>query len=86
MGILPLQFKKGENPETLKLSGYEIYDILGIEAMKPGCDLEVKVRTDNGTDKRFEVYLRLDTNIELEYYLNGGILQTVLRNMIKNED
>jgi aconitate hydratase len=83
MGVLPLQFKPGESREIHQLSGFEDYDILGIsEGLSPGNDITVRVRNGNGSVKTFEVICRLDSPIEVEYYRNGGILQTVLRQMI----
>ena len=83
MGVLPLQFKPGESREMHQLSGFEDYDIAGIsEELVPGKDVTVRVRNGNGSVKTFKVICRLDSPIELEYYRNGGILQTVLRQMI----
>ncbi len=83
MGVLPLQFKPGESRETHRLSGLEDYDIVGIqEGLSPGKDITVRVRDGNGRERIFKVICRLDSPIEVEYYRNGGILQTVLRQMI----
>jgi len=80
MGVLPLQFKDGNSPDTLKLTGKESYSILGLsDGIKPGQELTLKV-----DDKEIAVVLRLDTPVEIEYYQNGGILHTVLRNFIKD--
>jgi aconitate hydratase len=80
MGILPLQFLSGHGADSLGLTGFEKFTI----QLKAG-DLHVgqtiTVRTDNG--KTFGVICRLDTPPELEYFKNGGILQTVLRNLSK---
>ena len=83
MGVLPLQFKEGENAQTLGLSGTEIFTIKGISDLQPGKELAVKVTTDDVKEISFSVLTRLDTPIELNYYRNGGILQTVLRQMVK---
>jgi len=83
MGVLPLQFKPGESRHTHQLSGFEDYDIVGIsEGLSPGRDITVRVRNGSGNVKTFKVICRLDSPIEIEYYRNGGILQTVLRQMI----
>jgi len=74
MGVLPLQFLDGQNVETLGLTGQEIYDIEPIT--EPGQRL--KVRVIGETERDFTVQARIDSDIELEYYRNGGILQTVL--------
>ncbi len=79
MGILALQFKEGQSHESLGLTGKEIYTIHGLnDNIKVGSELKV-----NADDKTFQVLCRLDTPIEIEYYKNGGILRTVLRNFLK---
>lgn len=79
MGVLPLQFKEGDTPESLGLTGKEVYSVLGLsDEISPGQDLTLKI-----DDKEIPVSLRLDTPVEIEYYKNGGILHTVLRNFIK---
>lgn len=85
MGVLPLQFKPGDNASSLGLSGKEIFEIEGIASnLVPGKELKVKARNQNGNVENFNVIARLDTDVELEYYRNGGILQTVLRQMVKS--
>ena len=79
MGVLPLQFKDGENAESLGLTGEESYSLQAVE--KPGQELTVSAATKDGAQKKFQVLSRLDTPVELDYYRNGGILHTVLRNM-----
>ena len=82
MGVLPLQFKDGENSETLQLDGTEIYDITDIETnLTPGKELLVKALKDNGAQIQFSVIVRLDVPVEVTYYLQGGILPYVLRNL-----
>ncbi|MBW6395467.1 MAG: aconitate hydratase AcnA [Thermus sp.] len=83
MGVLPLEFLPGENRETLGLTGYEVYDILGLEDLTPRKRVEVVARREDGTEVRFQAIARLDTPVEVDYYKNGGILQTVLLNMLK---
>jgi aconitate hydratase len=78
MGVLPLIFKKGQNRTTLGLTGEEVYDIVIDDTLKPGQDVTVK-----SGDKTFVTTCRIDTPVELEYYRNGGILQTVLRKILK---
>jgi len=85
MGVLPLQFTKGENFEKLGLKGNEIYDIMGLNNIAPGAKATIIVKDDKGKIKKFEVKIRLDTLIEVEYCLNGGILHTVLRNLVKKK-
>jgi aconitate hydratase len=81
MGILPLQYRPGQNAGSLGLSGAETFDIVGIAggALKPKATLVVRATDQNGKATTFEVTSRVDTPVEVEYYVNGGILQTVLR-------
>jgi aconitate hydratase len=81
MGVLPLQFHKGENAQSLGLTGEEIYDIEAASA--PGQTLRVTARDAAGKEKSFSVLARVDTAVELVYYRNGGILPTVLRGFAK---
>jgi aconitate hydratase len=84
MGILPLQFKAGENKESLGLTGREVYDIEGIEnGLKPRQEVTVKVTREDGSTFSFSTIARLDSPIEVTYYENGGILLTVLRRLLK---
>jgi aconitate hydratase len=85
MGILPLQFKAGESKESLKLTGREVYDIVGIEqGLKPRQEVTVKVTREDGSTFTFQTVARLDSAIDVTYYKNGGILQTVLRRLLHN--
>jgi aconitate hydratase A / 2-methylisocitrate dehydratase len=84
MGVLPLVFKPGENAESLGLFGRETFDILGIsDHISPRQELTVRATDDQWQSKEFRVIARLDTPVDVEYYKNGGILQTVLRNLAK---
>lgn len=85
MGVLPLQFKEGESAETLGLTGTETYDITGIEELKPFGELTVVAKSDDGEEKSFMVDVRLNSDIEIEYYMNGGILHKFLRDRVKGE-
>jgi aconitate hydratase len=83
MGILPLQFAKGSTAESLGLDGTESYDIEGIsDRLEAGGSVRVAAIRDDGARVEFVADVRLDTAVELEYYRNGGILQTVLRQML----
>jgi len=85
MGILPLQFLPGETAPSLGLSGFEHYDILGLDdAMQPGQVYTVRAASADGSVLTFQARSRVDTPVEVEYYKNGGILQTVLRRMAKS--
>ena len=80
MGVLPLQFLDGEGSQPLGLDGTEVYDILGIESgLEPKSHVTVRALRADGTTVAFRALVRLDTDPEVEYYRNGGILQTVLR-------
>ena len=74
----------GQNQETLGLTGFESYDVLGIgEDLQPGQRLTVCATDREGHAQTFAVVVRIDTPVEVNYYRNGGILQLVLRNMLK---
>jgi aconitate hydratase len=85
MGVLPLQFRPGESAASLGLTGHELYDIEGITHLQPGQQVIVRVRVGDGKEIVFEAIVRIDSPVEIAYYGNGGILQTVLRNMLKRE-
>ena len=83
MGVLPLQFLPGQSRETLGLRGDEVYDVRGIaDARAAGSACAVRGdAAPTASTTRFEVDRRIDTPVEVDYYRNGGILQTVLRGM-----
>ena len=82
MGVLPLQFEKGQNRETLGLTGLETYELLGLEeSLEPAKKLTVRAVDPEGTEKTFRVITRIDTPNEVIYYQNGGILHYVLRTL-----
>lgn len=86
MGVLPLQFKEGESPTSLGLTGHEIFDILGVaDGLAPGEEVTVIARAEDGAETRFQAVARLDSEVDVEYYLNGGILHTVLRKIARGE-
>jgi aconitate hydratase len=85
MGILPLQFLPGENAETLKLTGEEVFEISGVQSLveKFTAGRQITVRaTVNGKTTEFKALVRIDTPQEALYYANGGILQFVLRQLL----
>jgi len=86
MGVLPLQFSEGESAESLGLTGHESFDIAGLAGLEPGKELTAKATSDEGEEKEFQVKARVDSPVEVEYLRNGGILQTVLRQMLEEED
>ena len=81
MGVLPLTFIEGESHETLGLDGTEMFSIPVTDDVQPLQSLTVTANHPNGSTKQFEVSVRLDTPVEVEYYRNGGILHTVLRQL-----
>ena len=81
MGVLPLQFREGENAESLGLTGAEKYTINGVAELKPRQDVQVQVTRDSGEEFSFTARCRIDTYNELEYFRSGGILQYVLRRL-----
>ncbi|MGB0201065.1 MAG: aconitate hydratase AcnA [Candidatus Poseidoniaceae archaeon] len=83
MGVLPLTFKSGESHESLGLDGNETYNIPVTDDVKPLQMLTITANKDDGTSVQFEAQVRLDTPVEVEYYRNGGILHTVLRQLAK---
>jgi aconitate hydratase len=83
MGVLPLQFKKGQNRASLGLTGLGTFDIQIPADLKPGQDIKVTNLTPEGGKLEFTVTCRIDTPVEIEYYRNGGILQTVLKSLLK---
>ncbi len=86
MGVIPLQFPAGESAASLKLDGTEVFDITGIEELNNGKTpktVHVKATKDDGSAVEFDAVVRIDTPGEADYYRNGGILQYVLRNMLR---
>ncbi|MGH8273860.1 MAG: hypothetical protein ACRES9_06355, partial [Gammaproteobacteria bacterium] len=78
MGVLPLQFKDGEDAESLGLTGKETISITGLDS-GDAKEVTVKAKGEDGKVKAFKANVRLDTPKERDYYKNGGILQYVLR-------
>jgi aconitate hydratase len=82
MGILPLQYRPGEDASSHGLTGRETFSVAGIaDGLRPRQELSVVARADDGRETRFRAIARLDGAIDLEYYGNGGVLQTVLRRL-----
>ena len=82
MGVLPLEFKTGENRETLGLSGHEVFNIEGVSSLTPKKPITVHAKSGDGRTKTFSAIARVDTPEEVSYYHHGGILQYVLRQML----
>ena len=86
MGVLPLQFEEGDTPDSLGLTGRETFDIRGVsEGLEPRSRLTVVARNDDGQETSFSTVARLDSDVDVEYYRNGGILHTVLRRIASGE-
>jgi aconitate hydratase len=85
MGVLPLVFKENENLETLGLTGSETFFIKGIADIHPRKELSVKAVKADGKEICFEVVARLDTEVDVDYFANGGILQYVLRKILSEK-
>lgn len=84
MGVLPLQYLPGETALSLGLSGDEIFSVSGIsEDLKPLKKMQVNAKKGDGTETRFNAIVRIDSEIEIEYYRHGGILQYVLRQFLE---
>ncbi|MDP7004413.1 MAG: aconitate hydratase AcnA [Candidatus Thalassarchaeaceae archaeon] len=83
MGILPLAFKEGQNAESLGLDGSESFDIPASEELTPFSEINITAKREDGTGFSFDAVVRLETPVEVDYYRNGGILHTVLRNLAK---
>jgi aconitate hydratase len=83
MGVLPLTFKDGTDRKSLGLKGDELIDIVGLENLSPRMDLKLAIHRANGTVDHVDLFCRVDTADEVNYYRHGGILQYVLRGMAK---
>jgi aconitate hydratase len=83
MGVLPLVFTNGQSRETLKLDGTETFDISGVTELQPRTELDCTITRADGSKEQIKLLCRIDTLDEVDYYKNGGILQYVLRNMMK---
>jgi aconitate hydratase len=84
MGVLPLTFKDGTTRQTLNLNGQEVLDVVGVEAgLRPRMDLMLRIHDADGSTRELPLTCRIDTLDELEYFRHGGILQYVLRGLLK---
>ena len=83
MGVLPLEFMNGNTRQTVGLTGFETFDVAGLDdGLKPRATLAIRATTHGGAAKEFQVIARIDTPEEMNYYKNGGILQYVLRQLV----
>lgn len=84
MGVLPLQFTEGTSWKSLGITGQETFDIVGLnDGIQPGQKAKVRATRPDGSPFEFDVIVRLDSVVEIDYYRNGGILQKVLRQLAK---
>ena len=84
MGVLPLQYESGQTAESLGLTGREVFEFTGLTGeLHPRQRVAVAARREDGSLLSFQAVARLDSPVEVDYYRNGGILQTVLRNLLK---
>ena len=84
MGVLPLQFADGEGAGQLGLDGTEVYDITGVaDGLRPGERVKVMATRGDGSTVDFQATVRLDSDVEVDYYRHGGILHTVLRRLAR---
>jgi len=82
MGVVPLQFKGNDSAQSLNIKGDEEFDILGLEKFKPQQDVTLVIKRSDGSRQKVKVLLRIDTAIEVDYYLHGGIMPYVLRELL----
>lgn len=83
MGVLPLQFEAGSNADTLNLKGDEVFTVEIDDNVKPKQEITVTAVTADGNEIKFKTICRIDTPVEVDYFRNGGILQTVLRKFMR---
>jgi aconitate hydratase len=87
MGVLPLQFVEGQSASSLGICGNETFETIGLcNTIRPGQTIIVKAIREDGSSFEFEVVIRLDSVVDINYYHNGGIMQTVIRQMIKKNE
>ncbi|MEM1504068.1 aconitate hydratase AcnA [Domibacillus sp. 8LH] len=85
MGMLPLQFENGENAESLGIEGTEIFQTIGLsDEIQPGQKIRIKAIGEDGKAFEFNVFVRLDNIVDVEYYRHGGIMQKVIRQLINH--
>ncbi len=85
MGVLPLQFREGESAASLGLTGQEVFSITGLsDDLRPQAEVSVSAVGPDGKHHDFQAIVRLDSEVEVDYYRNGGILTAVLRNFLKH--
>lgn len=83
MGVLPLQFEKGESAAKLGLTGKETFNVVVDESVRPHDLVKVTATDETGKVTEFNAIARFDSDVEIDYYRHGGILQMVLRDKVK---
>jgi aconitate hydratase len=84
MGVLPLKFPEGQNADSLGLDGSEVFDIEGLDdTLRPKAEVKVNAARNDGSSIEFKATVQLNTEVEMNYFRNGGILHTVLRNLVR---
>jgi aconitate hydratase len=86
MGVLPLQFQGGDSAQSLGLKGDETVDVLGLDDLRPQQEITVVVTRADGSRQELRAKSRIDTAIEVDYFLHGGILPYVLRELMSKAD
>ncbi len=84
MGVLPLQFSEGQSWQSVGLTGEETFDISVDDSLQPRSEIAVTATRPDGSTVSFNATVRIDTPVEMDYYRNGGILQTVLRKLLES--
>ncbi|MDQ3186259.1 MAG: aconitate hydratase, partial [Pseudomonadota bacterium] len=82
MGVLPLQFKDNASAQSLGIKGDEQFDLLGLEDIRPQQNLTLAIYSNDGSRREIDLLSRIDTAIEVDYYMHGGILPYVLRELM----
>jgi aconitate hydratase len=84
MGILPIQFQASNSIKSLGLTGAEVISILGIsDDLEPQQEVTIQITNESGSSRQIQAIVRIDTPIEVEYYRHGGILDYVIRGLMK---
>jgi aconitate hydratase len=82
MGVLPLQFEGNDSVQSLEIRGDEEFDLRGLDSLAPQQEITLVIRSADGSERSVQLRSRIDTPIEVDYYVHGGILPYVLRTLI----
>ncbi len=86
MGVLPLQFRSGESVQSLNIKGDEDMDILGLDKLKPKQNITLVIKRRDGSRRDVTLLSRIDTPIEVDYFVHGGILPYLLRELLSEHN